>query len=773
MTANLTKLEPAKFSLGKKITLWILAVSGVLTLIGTAVQLYFDYRVDVREIDKAFQIIESSQLNSLTNDVWVMDERDITVQLKEMLNLPNIAHVALQVDGLADRLLGRLPEPRLQVQRRFTLLYGDQAAGEGVKIGVLSVTATLAQIYQALWDKVAIILVTQAIKTFLIAFFIYFLVYALVTRHLKQVSNYVTGMQIDAPEAPLQLGRGSVFPWVGRRPDPHPDPYPGLQADRRADRRDELDVLVSAINGLRRDLRSSMSALGESEQRFRALTDLLPLSVFEADALGRLTYCNKKTLKLFGLSPADLLAGLTVADLLVDRSPRGGSRNVARALQQGRTRGKGMECLGQRKGGDLLPVLAYSSPILRAGSQIGLRGVVVDISQRKKVETQLRMAKDEAERANRVKSEFLASMSHELRTPLNAILGFSELLLLNSRAPLPPPQKDQVGSILSAGKHLLGLVNDILDLVMIESDQIALHFEHSSANDVVRNSLAFAGFLAEKRGIRIDDQFSDRGPVLLCTDQLRLRQVLVNLLTNAVKYNHDQGAVRLRGQETDDGFLRLSIIDSGIGIADEDQENIFQMFHRLNANSKVASEGMGIGLTVTKLLVERMSGRIGFESQKGVGSTFWFELPLASNKRIIFWDKKLSCGLDAMDRDHQVVIQLLNKMARRDLTEAAVNSISEQLLDRTLLHLRREEAVLELCGDPDFESHRREHQEHDRKVRELLATWRRESDWQARLAVHDDLRRWWLQHICVMDAEIARHAKGKGAEIRRVLEYLP
>lgn len=236
-----------------------------------------------------------------------------------------------------------------------------------------------------------------------------------------------------------------------------------------------------------------------------------------------------------------------------------------------------------------------------------------------------REARHDAEAANRAKSEFLSRMSHELRTPLNAILGFSQLLQSSS---LPEDEKESVDYIHRAGLHLLELINEVLDISRIEAGRLDLDLESVLVRDALRETLDLMQPLAAEHRIGLQLCATDNFDVCVRADPKRLRQVLLNLVTNAVKYNRPQGRVTLCCQPSADDHLRLAIVDTGNGISPEKAKRLFVPFDRLGAE-QTEVQGTGLGLALSKSLTEAMGGELGFKSEVGRGTTFWIDLPRA------------------------------------------------------------------------------------------------------------------------------------------------
>jgi signal transduction histidine kinase len=229
------------------------------------------------------------------------------------------------------------------------------------------------------------------------------------------------------------------------------------------------------------------------------------------------------------------------------------------------------------------------------------------------------------EAANRHKDEFLASMSHELRTPLNAVIGFSEVLIEKMFGDVNAKQEEYLNDILASGRHLLSLINDILDLAKIEAGRMDLDLEDFDVAQAIDNAVVLVRERATRKGLTLDTRL-DRELGSLRGDQRKVKQILLNLLSNAVKFTPEGGRVEVRAQRLD-GHVEVSVTDTGIGIAAEDLEAVFEEFRQVGTDYAKKHEGTGLGLTLSRKFVELHGGRIWVKSQAGQGSTFAFTLP--------------------------------------------------------------------------------------------------------------------------------------------------
>ncbi len=362
----------------------------------------------------------------------------------------------------------------------------------------------------------------------------------------------------------------------------------------------------------------------QSEEEIRKLSMVVeqnPSSVVITDTKGNIEYVNPAFEKItgyranevLGQNPRILSSGKTSQKLFEELWLSINSGNIWHG-----------EFINKKKNGEIYNENVLVLPIKN------LRDEITHFVAVKENITELIRERQRAEDANRAKSEFLSKMSHELRTPLNAVNGFSQLMLNSTKNPLNEKQRKMTEQINAAGKHLLELINDVLDLARIESGHVSLSRETVDPDSVLNDCLMLMRPMAKKQNIMIEWlEVGDRLP-FVWADHLRLKQVLLNLLSNAVKYNRPGGKVLIQVIAEDNSTLRFEVKDTGIGIAEEKQPHIFQPFARVLENAEEI-EGTGIGMTISKQLVEIMDGKIGFESVLGQGSTFWFSLPMAGS----------------------------------------------------------------------------------------------------------------------------------------------
>jgi PAS domain S-box-containing protein len=385
---------------------------------------------------------------------------------------------------------------------------------------------------------------------------------------------------------------------------------------------------------LLRDLEHRIVQVQKAKEKFRQLLESAPDAILIVDERGHIALINARTEHLFGYSRSELL-GHSVETLLPDeyRARHPALRDAYYAAPRVRhAMAPEVELYGQRKDGSRFPAEINLSPIETSDGAF-VTAVVRDLTERKRLEFERARAREletlsrRAEEASRLKSEFLANMSHELRTPLNAIIGFSALLHAGKAGALSDVQTEYLGDILTSSRHLLQLINDVLDLAKIEAGKVELKpapVDLSQLVGEVRDTL---------RGVALDKSLqlvTDVEPSLteVVTDPRLLKQVLYNYLSNAIKFSNEAGQIAVTARAGPEGYFTVAVTDQGIGIDSQDLPRLFHQFEQLDSGASKRYPGSGLGLALTKRIVEAQGGSVSVESEPGRGTTFSATLPL-------------------------------------------------------------------------------------------------------------------------------------------------
>ena len=405
---------------------------------------------------------------------------------------------------------------------------------------------------------------------------------------------------------------------------------------------EDLRLQVAELEKSEAERKRTEETLRESEEKYRDIFDNAVMGIFQSTPAGTYQSVNPALAQIFGYkTPEEMIVDAHDIQHEVYVNPEEQTRLKKLFAEEGMV--KGFQVEYKRKDGSQLWISVCAKAVRDGRGNIGhYEGTIEDITQQKRAEeeltkyrehleelvkertTQLEIAKVKAESADHLKSAFLATMSHELRTPLNSIIGFTGMVLQGLAGPLNEEQTKQLGMVRSSARHLLDLINDILDISKIEAGQLQILSGTFSLQQSIEKVVQIVAPLADKKGLRLHFKIGDEIGEMQ-GDRRRVEQVIINLLTNAVKFT-EQGEINL-SCSTDTVSVILTVTDTGIGIKAEDIEIIFNPFRQVDTGIARVQEGTGLGLSITQKLVGMMGGAIRVESEWGKGSTFTVILP--------------------------------------------------------------------------------------------------------------------------------------------------
>ena len=579
--------------IGWRLLVRVLFFSSVITLLLTLTQLYLDYYRDVRAIDQRMSEIDTGYRQSLGEGLWRMDARQLQLQVEGILHLPDIRYVELrEATGHAAPLVvtAGSHQSNPSVRSEFKIVYTNRGAEQ--LLGILVVEATFDRIYRRLLNTAAIIMVGQAIKTFMVSFFILLIVHRLITRHLTAIAASLREYDVRGSRAPLQLER-------------HP-PRPA----------DELDGLVGAFNQMYARLQVAYGDLQEREAKVRRLVDsnIIGICIFDPDR--RIIEANDAFLSIVGYGRDDVISGrLSFAGLM----PPDWAGADEQLLATGTWKPAEKDFF--RKDGSRVPVLVGGATF----GELRHQGVafVADLSERKRAEAELA-------HANRVATmgQLSASIAHEVNQPIAALLTNAETAVrwLARQPPNLEKAKPLIDRIIGDGKRVADIVSRIRDF----SKKAPARKEDLEINEAILEIMGLARVAMSEHSVSVKTQLSEGLP-LISGDRVQLQQVILNLIMNAIEAMSDvrEGSrdLLISTSEVESGGVLVAVTDSGPGLPQANPERIFEAFHTTKAS------GLGMGLSICLSIVEAHGGRLWATPNEPQGAVFCMMLPIGEKSR--------------------------------------------------------------------------------------------------------------------------------------------
>jgi PAS domain S-box-containing protein len=581
--------------IGWRLLVRVLFFSSVITLLLTMMQLYLDYRRDVQAIDLRMSEIDSGYRGSLGEGLWRLDARQLRLQVEEISHLPDISYVELReaTDHAAPfTVTAGSHQANPPARHEFRILYTNRGVEQ--LLGILVVEATFDRIYRRLIDTAAVIMVGQAIKTFIVSFFILFLVHRLITRHLTEIATSLRGYDIRGSQAPLRLER---------RP-----PRPA----------DELDRLIGAFNQMYARLQVAYCDLEERESKVRRLVDsnIIGICIFDPD--GRIMEANDAFLGIVGYSRDDVISGrLSFAGLTPPEWAEADQRLLAELASTGTWRPSEKDFF--RKDGSRVPVLVGGASF----GELRHQGVafVVDLTERKRAEAELA-------HANRVATmgQLTASIAHEVNQPIAATLlnAGNAVRWLAKQPPNLEKTRQSIDRIISDGKRAADIVNRIRDF----SKNAPARKEDLEINEAILEIMRVTRAAMSEHGVLAKMQLSEGLPHIF-GDRVQLQQVILNLIMNAIEAMSEVGEgtreLLISTSKAESGDVLVAVTDTGPGLPAANLARIFEAFYTTKPS------GLGMGLSICRSIVDAHGGRLWTTPNEPRGAVFCMMLPVGEN----------------------------------------------------------------------------------------------------------------------------------------------
>lgn len=596
---RLFKNNQLKHKIAYRFTLYVLMISCFTILLTASLQWYFSYKEDFEQIEALVLHIRDNYLSVIAQRGY--DNAILKTLLEGIVRSEKVQYVAINRENKPTIFAGQHHDGKY-ISRNFSFQYLDEIPHK-LHPGTLYIEVSTNQVYNRLIDKAIISLATNAAKIAIVAIFVLWMFHVMIARHLNKIASYAENIDFEHLDSKLSLDRP-------RRKEEHAD---------------ELEHVIKALEQMRVNLQRSYKSLSETEQNTQNLLKaaLIGLGLWRLE--GTLVTVNPAFAQIIGQTVNNTLKLNYWNDIVVEADVEAEKAQL-QMLQAGDRYGP-YEKEYRHRDGYTVPV-KISALIIEKDGERYVWSNVENIAAQKRAALELQKAKQKADEANRSKSHFLANMSHELRTPMNTIVGYTELLEDEVKECQRPEALQDIRNIHSSAKHLLALLDGILDISKIEAGKMELYLESFDVKEMIQHLVNTIQPLIDNKAntLQLD---SDGNLGTMYTDLVKVRQILLNLLSNASKFS-EQGTITLdlrRTHEEENDWITFQVKDEGIGMTSEQQANLFQLFTQAEASTSRKYGGTGLGLAITKHFTEMLGGSIKVESEFGKGSQFTVRLP--------------------------------------------------------------------------------------------------------------------------------------------------